>query len=122
MPLPQQEFAVRGHDPSDPLDLARIVSLVVAQADRSEPERRHTVAGSDVDVRSLERLPVLMGEEIEAVGTKSVDRGHAYLVDQVDGAHMMTTVAALALIWSSRARAVLGRPGDAKDGIADGHK
>jgi hypothetical protein len=43
MPVPQQQFAVRNDDPPDPLDLARIVSLVFAQADRDEPEGRWTV-------------------------------------------------------------------------------
>jgi hypothetical protein len=68
-----------------------------------------------------------MDEEIEAVRTKPVDRGHAYLVDQLDGAAIMATAAARALIEElSNPRLFQAHaptcPGDAKDGIADGQE
>jgi hypothetical protein len=40
MPSPQKQFAVRDDDAPDPLDFARIVSLVIAQAYWNEPKRR----------------------------------------------------------------------------------
>jgi hypothetical protein len=52
-PSPQQKPAVRNDDPTQPLNLARIVAANVPQTHRRKPEDGHAVSRSNVDMRRL---------------------------------------------------------------------
>jgi len=60
MPSPQEKIAIRDDDPPESLDVAGIVSLEVADADRLEPGGRDAVARPNVDTRRLVTDPTLL--------------------------------------------------------------
>ena len=97
MPTPQHHPATPDDDPSDSLDFAWIVPTSLSKANGGEPEYRLAVPGPNVNVRWFEGATVLIGEEVERVGSEAVDDWHAHLVGQVDGAPSMPRAPYLAV-------------------------
>jgi hypothetical protein len=96
--MPQQQRATPDDDPAEARELAGSVPPRVFKTHRLQPEFRFAVTGSDVDVRRLPYLLILVGIEVEPIGTETVNGRHAHLAAMVGETTIMATRSALSLI------------------------
>jgi hypothetical protein len=97
MPSPQEQIAILDDDATDPHDFAGSVPLEVADEDRRQPEGSNAIARTNMDMGRFVTGVVLLAVEIEAIRTKTEDRGHAHLADHVGGDPSMSFDAYLGL-------------------------